>query len=277
MSPLLGMPPRLPAFLPPSPLVLRPPSRHNLSSPHPHTSRAFFGFPWRARRRAAARSTALSVLRRAEARASAEARSSAEPAPAPHAEEVDPGAVEGTSLRILRYPHPLLRAPNAPVADDELPSLRSVAREMLLVMYASRGVGLAAPQVGINKRLMVFNAEGDQKAWLQEVVMVNPVIVAQSKPSVVDVEGCLSFPLMAGQVRRHEWVKVEAKRLNGKTFKVKFEGWKARIFQHEFDHLDGVLYIDRLEEEDGPKVQARLGELLDEYEAAPFEGKAPAL
>lgn len=270
------MPLRLPAFLAPSPLVLHPHSRHTVSSPHPHTSRAFFGFPWRARRRAAARSTALSVLRRAEARASAE------PAPAAHAEaqeeeEVDPGAVEGTSLRILRYPHPLLRAPNAPVADEELPSLRSVAREMLLVMYASRGVGLAAPQVGINKRLMVFNAEGDQKAWLQEVVMVNPVIVARSKPSVVDVEGCLSFPLMAGQVRRHEWVKVEATRLNGKTFKVKFEGWKARIFQHEFDHLDGVLYIDRLEEEDGPKVQARLGELLDEYEAAPFEGKAPAL
>lgn len=191
--------------------------------------------------------------------------------------EVDPGEVEGTDLRVLRYPHPLLRRENAEVQEEEMEDMRRIAKEMLLVMYASKGVGLAAPQVGVNKRLMVFNAEGDKKAWLQEVVMVNPVIVAKGKASVVDIEGCLSFPLMAGNVRRQEWVKVEATRLNGKKFKVKYEGWKARIFQHEFDHLDGILYIDRLEEEDGPKVQRRLGELLDEYEAAPFEGMAAAL
>lgn len=196
---------------------------------------------------------------------------------APVEEEVDPGAVEGTSLRVLRYPHPLLRRHNEEVREDEMDEVKKIAKEMLLVMYASKGVGLAAPQVGINKRLMVFNAEGDSKAWLQEVVMVNPVIVSKSKPSVVDIEGCLSFPLMAGQVRRQEWVKVEATRLNGKKFKVKYEGWKARIFQHEFDHLDGILYIDRLEEEDGPKVQNRLGELVDEYEAAPYQGEPAAL
>jgi peptide deformylase len=99
--------------------------------------------------------------------------------------------------------------------------------------------------------------------------------VGKSKATVVDVEGCLSFPGMSGSVRRHEWVKVEATRLNGKKFRVKFEGWKARIFQHEFDHLDGVLYIDRLVDEDRPKVADRLDELVGEYEAAPSEG-APA-
>jgi peptide deformylase len=157
-------------------------------------------------------------------------------------EAMDPGVIKGTNLRVLRYPHPLLRKENKAIEESEMDDAKRIAKEMLLVMYASNGVGLAAPQVGINKRLMVFNPEGAAKAWLQEVVLVNPVIVGKSKPTDVEIEGCLSFPGMGGEVRRHEWVKVESTRLNGKKFKVKYEGWKARIFQHEFDHLDGVLY-----------------------------------
>jgi peptide deformylase len=193
-------------------------------------------------------------------------------------EEVDPGAVEGTSLRVLTYPHPLLRAPNAEVAPEELQTeIKRVAKEMLAVMYASSGVGLAAPQVGINKRLMVFNPEGDSKAWIQEVVLVNPRVVGSSKGSDVEMEGCLSFPGMKGHVRRHEWVKVEAMRLNGKKFKIKYEGWTARIFQHEYDHLDGVLYVDRLEKEDEEKVQPQLKELIELYRCSPYEGLDPAI
>lgn len=230
----------------------------------PQSARAFLGSILRRRR---ARLHALDTLRAAADGAEAVAVS----------EEVDPGVVAGTDLRVLRYPHPLLRRENAEVAEEEMAEVKRIAKEMLLVMYASKGVGLAAPQVGINKRLMVFNPEGDAKAWLQEVVLVNPVIVGKSKPTAVEGEGCLSFPQMGGEVRRHEWVKVEATRLNGKKFKVKFEGWKARIFQHEFDHLDGVLYIDRLESGDRPKVEARLTELVEEYKSAPFEGLEPAL
>lgn len=194
-------------------------------------------------------------------------------------EEVDPGAVEGTSLRILKYPHPLLRAKNEEVQEDGFnDDLRKVAREMLLLMYASQGVGLAAPQVGVNKRLLVFNAEGSEKAFLQEVVMVNPTIVASSKKMLQEQEACLSFPGMNGQVGRHEWVKVEGYRLNGKKFKVKYEGWKARIFQHEFDHLQGVLYVDRLGlEEDLERVKPRLDELIEEYKKNPYEGREAAL
>jgi peptide deformylase len=194
-------------------------------------------------------------------------------------EEVDPGAVVGTDLRVLRYPHPLLRAANEEVGDsvDDMEEVKRISKEMLLVMYAAKGVGLAAPQVGVNKRLMVFNPEGDAKAWVQEVVLVNPVIVGKSKACEEETEGCLSFPGMGGKVRRSEWVKVEALRPNGTRIKVKYEGWKARIFQHEYDHLDGVLYVDRLDAEEREKVGNKLSELVVEYEAAPYNGMEPAL
>lgn len=79
---------------------------------------------------------------------------------------------------------------------------------MFLVMYASEGVGLAAPQVGINKRLMVYNESGDRKKWLNEMVMVNPKIVEFSEAKDVENEGCLSFPDMRGDVQRSKWIKV---------------------------------------------------------------------
>ena len=101
---------------------------------------------------------------------------------------------------------------------------RQTAREMFLVMYACKGVGLAAPQVGINKRLMVFNPEGDRLKWLKEVVLINPRIVETSESTDVEPEGCLSFPKMQGPVRRHKWIKVEAFDLKGKKIKKKVCG-----------------------------------------------------
>lgn len=193
-------------------------------------------------------------------------------------EEVDPGEVAGTSLRVLKYPHPLLRAENKSVTESEFnEDLKKLAREMLLIMYASQGVGLAAPQVGVNKRLLVFNPEGSSKAFLQEIVLVNPKITGSSKKMIPEPEACLSFPGMSGTVRRHDWVKIEAYRLNGKKFTVKYEGWKAKIFQHEFDHLQGVLYVDRLEGEDKKNVQERLDELIQAYKSNPYKGLSPAL
>jgi len=184
----------------------------------------------------------------------------------PVEEEVDPGVVEGTDLRILKYPHPKLRAPDEEVSvfDDEL---KRIVKEMFLVMYASKGVGLAAPQVGINKRIMVFNPEGDKKKWLKEVSLINPKIVAESDGTDVDVEACLSFPDMQGKVRRHKWIKVEAQDLKGKKIKKKYDGWEARVFQHEYDHLDGTVYIDRLDEEGRKEVQPTLDKLIEQYKA----------
>ena len=95
--------------------------------------------------------------------------------------------------------------------------------------------------------------------------MVNPKIVEFSEAKDVETEGCLSFPGMNGDVERSKWIKVQAQNLKGKTFKKKFKGWEARIFQHEYDHLDGVLYPDRLSEEGKEEVKPRLDELIADF------------
>lgn len=182
-------------------------------------------------------------------------------------EELDPGKVEGTDLVVLKYPHPSLRAENAEITEEEIKSgeIKQIAKEMFLVMYATQGVGLAAPQVGINKKLMVYNESGDKTKWLQESILINPKIVEYSEAKDVENEGCLSFPDMRGDVERSKWIKVEALNVRGKKMKKKFKGWEARIFQHEYDHLDGIVYPDRLTEEGKAEVQARLDELAKEF------------
>lgn len=197
--------------------------------------------------------------------------------PPPAEEEVDPGQVEGTDLRVLKYPHPSLRAPDDEVTefDDDL---KKTLKEMFLVMYASKGVGLAAPQVGINKRIMVFNPEGDKRKWLAEVSLVNPKIVETSEATDVELEACLSFPGMEGKVRRHKWIKVEAQNAAGKVIKKKYTGWTARVFQHEYDHLEGVVYVDRLEDDsDKDEVKPKLEELAAAYKAETGEDGAKEL
>mmetsp|Transcript_19455 Transcript_19455/g.44141 ORF Transcript_19455/g.44141 Transcript_19455/m.44141 type:complete len:237 (+) Transcript_19455:169-879(+) len=180
--------------------------------------------------------------------------------------EIDPGVVAG--LEIIKYPDPRLRAPNSEIEvfDDEL---KAISKRMFQLMYEAVGVGLAAPQVGINKRLMVYNEFGDSKKWLSEVVLVNPVIVESSPKEDLETEGCLSFPGVPEdsqrKVKRHVWIKVEAKNLKGKSFKKKFTGWEARIFQHEYDHLEGVVYIDRLSKDHRAEVQPRLDELITDF------------
>lgn len=183
-------------------------------------------------------------------------------------EEVDPGVVEGTDLIIVKYPHPALRAENAEITQEELKEsteVKELARGMLKMMYAAEGVGLAAPQVGVNKRLMVYNPTGDSKKWLEETILVNPKIVEFSDATDKETEGCLSFPDMNGEVTRSKWIKVQAMNLKGKPMKKKFTGWEARIFQHEYDHLDGTVYIDRLDEDGRTTVQPRLDELVGEF------------
>jgi peptide deformylase len=182
-------------------------------------------------------------------------------------EEVDPGKVDGTDLRIVKYPHPSLRRENGEVTPEELQdgSIAQIAKEMFLVMYAAEGIGLAAPQVGINKRLMIFNESGDKKKWLDEAVLVNPRIVESSEATEVLGEACLSFPDMDGDVLRPKWVKVEALTAKGKKVKKKYTGFTARLFQHEYDHLDGVVYIDRLTEEGRKAIQPKLDALVQEF------------
>lgn len=181
-------------------------------------------------------------------------------------EEVDPGKVKGTELQVLKYPNPKLRTENQQVSifDDKL---KVLADEMLLVMYAANGIGLAAPQVGVNKKIMVFNEKGSSSKNETEMILVNPSIVERSSETDLMEEGCLSFPQIHGQVRRHVWVRVQYSNVLGQATECTLRGLPARIFQHEFDHLDKVLFIDRMEMEDRESNRKRLDKYVKKYGA----------
>jgi len=249
-------------------------------------------------------------------------------------------------LAIAKYPAPCLRAANAPVVafDDKLEAL---SRAMFKIMYETVGCGLAAPQVGVNYRLMVYNEAGEPGKG-REVVLCNPKIVKFSKEKDFFEEGCLSFPQMYADVEvgvsprwlvsprlvsrlnlaysracerlKHKYtlirdssrvmgrnvsnyarlremldedasrarlesttdcsfppsqrpigVQIEAQNLKGKKFKMTLEGFEARVFQHEYDHLDGVLYHDRMSTEVRSTVQNQLDGFVAAY---PGEEKA---
>jgi len=152
-------------------------------------------------------------------------------------------------LDIVTFPEPSLRLKAKQVTkfDSELQTL---VESMFETMRDAPGVGLAAPQIGQSLRLVVveYTDDEDENARPKKYVLVNPEIVKRSEEMVTDIEGCLSLPGLAGTVERHEAVTIKAKNRFGKPLKIEAEGWLERIFQHEIDHLYGVLYIDRAEE-----------------------------
>lgn len=144
-------------------------------------------------------------------------------------------------LDIKKYPDKVLRKKALSirkVGDKE----KALAQDMLETMRSARGVGLAAPQVGISKRLIVIEALGEDA---EPLALVNPKILKKKGKSSY-CEGCLSVPELTSDVTRPEWIAVEALDLDGKPVKIETGGLLARVIQHEADHLDGVLFIDRL-------------------------------
>lgn len=144
---------------------------------------------------------------------------------------------------ILTYPHPALKKKSAPVTiiTDEI---RTLAKDMAETMYDAPGVGLAAPQVGINQRLIVIDVSGrDEVPDL--ITAINPVIV-HAEGEAYEEEGCLSVPKYAANVRRHASVVVKALDLEGHEKTWQADDLLAIAFQHEIDHLDGILFIDHL-------------------------------
>eukprot|EP00899_Mesostigma_viride_P004835 jgi/Mesvir1/14352/Mv09759-RA.1 len=166
-------------------------------------------------------------------------------------------------LKIVLYPHPALRAPNKTVTvfDD---SLKDLAKEMFEIMYNTDGVGLSAPQVGVNVKLMVYNPEGERGKG-QEIVLVNPRITNKSKKMEVGEEGCLSFPGLYADVERHVGIKVEALDVQGRKVNLQLRDWQAKIFQHEFDHLEKTLFFERMTEEERAKIQGGLDKLVETW------------
>ncbi|WP_305042951.1 peptide deformylase [Geoalkalibacter sp.] len=145
--------------------------------------------------------------------------------------------------RILHYPDPLLRQVSQPVAeiDDEI---RELARDMAETMYAAPGVGLAAPQVGVLKRLIVLDCARQDEAP-QLMTAVNPEIL-EGAGEINEEEGCLSVPSYYARVVRQPEVRVRFLNLDGAVVEMNAEGLLAVAFQHEIDHLNGVLFVDHL-------------------------------
>ena len=146
-------------------------------------------------------------------------------------------------LTILKYPDPILSQPGEPVTDfnDEL---RTLVANMFETTYASQGIGLAAPQVGVSKRVTVIDLSmGKNPA--EKIVLINPEIIS-SEGKLYEEEGCLSFPDIREKVVRSAKVRIRAQDENGKWFEMDGEELLSRCFQHEIDHLNGVLFIFRM-------------------------------
>ena len=188
-------------------------------------------------------------------------------------EYANPDVFEGTELTVTEYPNPVLRAVGTEVTSfDE--ALERLCEQMFKIMYASNGVGLAAPQVGLSLQLFVYN--DDPKGPLRkmrETVVVNPRIVDFFPTASIDgwtdveVEGCLSSrsECCCGDVRRAKAIDVEYQDVRGRPKRKRLRGFEARVFQHEFDHINGVLHIDRQSAADRAKIQPYLDVLAERH------------
>ncbi len=161
-----------------------------------------------------------------------------------------------TILPIKKYPEPILRKISEEVK-EVTPEIKKLIEEMIETMIKSNGIGLAASQVGVSKRVIVA---ATQKGPL---VFINPKILRKSKETELGEEGCLSFPGLYLKIKRSKWVEVEAIDINGRKIRLGIEEplsgvMLSRIIQHEIDHLDGILIIDRISFWQRRKIREKL-------------------
>lgn len=176
-------------------------------------------------------------------------------------------------MKIVKYPHPALRVAARPVTAIDK-DVQLAAGHMIDLMYQHEGLGLAATQVALDIQLLVMNFEGDPAKKEMEYVAINPVVV-ESKGTVNDREGCLSFPGLYQNVRRAKTVKVQAYNLKGELYEMTCTDLPSRVWQHEIDHLHGVLFIDKM----GPlgKLASKkdLEKFIADFEQAKKKGDLP--
>lgn len=152
-------------------------------------------------------------------------------------------------LAIVKKGTLVLHKPSVEVDPKEIatPEFRTLIGDMVETMYAAKGVGIAAPQIGVGKR--IFIAESSEGP----IALINPVFTKKSRKTVGGEEGCLSVPGQFDSVRRCRSVTIKALTVEGKPVSFTADNFFARILQHELDHLDGVLYVDRVEEQKAGK------------------------
>jgi len=176
-------------------------------------------------------------------------------------------------VQIIKYPHPTLRHTSKPLRRVDA-ELRRLVAAMFELMYEHQGMGLAANQVDLPYRLFVVNFQGDPAAKDQQFVFINPTIKPHGKTAKAE-EGCLSFPEIFAPVRRCEHVTVAAYNLAGQEVSYTLSGLPARAVQHEYDHLDGVLFIDRLSPAALMSVKGALEELEGRFTSQRERGLIP--
>ncbi len=152
-------------------------------------------------------------------------------------------------LEIITLPNPILRRKAHKVTDFGA-DFRTLVEDMIETMREAPGVGLAAPQVAVSQRLIVVEYGDDEDELVPKklFVVANPEITERSEEMELGVEGCLSVPDLIGEVERNIGVTIKGQNRQGQLIKIKANGWLARIFQHEIDHLDGVVYTDLTDE-----------------------------
>jgi peptide deformylase len=163
-------------------------------------------------------------------------------------------------MDVLRHPNPSLKQRALPVDLSQERDLKTLCVNMGRAMYDGPGIGLAAPQIGILKRVIVYDLD-DEKPSL--VALLNPEIVQSSDELEIEDEGCLSFPGVSIPIERAAFVVCDALTLSGKPVRIEAEGLHARLLQHEIDHLDGVLIIDRATAEERKEALKRYREAVE--------------
>jgi len=163
-------------------------------------------------------------------------------------------------------------------------NLKTLVEDMTETMRYSNGVGLAAPQVGVSERTIVVETpkEEEEAGSGRLYVVVNPEIVRASQEQVDGIEGCLSIPGYVGEVTRHEAVTIKGYDLQGRKIRIKAQGFLARVFQHEIDHLEGILFIDQLtapdriwQVEEGEEEQAEAAGTVEELMPVEIPAELP--
>ena len=192
----------------------------------------------------------------------------------PHGPPEHPMSEEDEELEfdLTLFPTPVLRKRAAEVTDFG-PELEATVQAMYRRMYASEGVGLAAPQVGLKQRILVANHTGEPG---DELTLINPRILERSGAPTTFEEGCLSFPGIFAEVERPDGCRVEAQGLDGEKFEAEYEGFLSRVVQHEYDHLEGVLLVDRMSPADKHRHRHALDALKDRYKREQAKLKAEA-
>lgn len=179
-----------------------------------------------------------------------------------------------TALHIVNYPHPALRWKSKPIKSIS-PELNTTVRTMFDLMYEARGIGLAANQVALPYRLFVINLTADPDEADEEYVFINPEITKR-KGTTEGEEGCLSLPQLYGDVKRSEEITLEAYDLNGQLFEITLDDLAARAVQHEHDHLEGIMFPDRMVEDKRSELDSQIADFEVQFRNQQQRGEYPS-